>query len=54
MRCISRLKFLRFYDNSILPGTKMDGQERKPSFGFYDNSILPGTKMSNQPFNLKF
>ena len=43
-----------FYDNSILPGTKISNETSAESSGFYDNSILPGTKMSNQPFNLKF
>ena len=34
-----------FYDNSILPGTKIKGQRVKKYEGFYDNSILPGTKI---------
>ncbi len=43
-----------FYDNSILPGTKIVVESDLVLSVFYDNSILPGTKMSNQPFNLKF
>ena len=35
----------RFYDNSILPGTKiLLGSDICPKM-FYDNSILPGTKI---------
>ena len=34
-----------FYDNSILPGTKMIFRCSQPIFQFYDNSILPGTKI---------
>ena len=35
----------QFYDNSILPGTKMNADTSKYFDGFYDNSILPGTKI---------
>ena len=34
-----------FYDNSILPGTKIDYSEHTIIHPFYDNSILPGTKI---------
>ena len=34
-----------FYDNSILPGTKIGGWNGFGGNGFYDNSILPGTKI---------
>ena len=35
----------KFYDNSILSGTKMDSSEQAEGFLFYDNSILSGTKI---------
>ena len=37
----------QFYDNSILPGTKIGILVYPGAFWFYDNSILPGTKICN-------
>ncbi len=37
-------RMLRFYDNSILPGTKTGARVLMRMKKFYDNSILPGTK----------
>ena len=34
-----------FYDNSILPGTKIVSLSFSSHSMFYDNSILPGTKI---------
>ena len=34
-----------FYDNSILPGTKIIDTSDADTLKFYDNSILPGTKI---------
>ena len=34
-----------FYDNSILPGTKIYKYSKEWLDQFYDNSILPGTKI---------
>ena len=36
-----------FYDNSILPGTKIAVRVALYFARFYDNSILPGTKIYN-------
>ncbi len=38
----------RFYDNSILSGTKIRLDTRSNYAVFYDNSILSGTKISNR------
>ena len=35
----------QFYDNSILPGTKISEAWTIPVKPFYDNSILSGTKI---------
>ena len=34
----------RFYDDSILPGTKTTATKKDQAMMFYDDSILPGTK----------
>ena len=39
------LLLLLFYDNSILPGTKIQVIQHREITLFYDNSILPGTKI---------
>ena len=36
----------QFYDNSILPGTKIHALHELICNWFYDNSILPGTKIN--------
>ena len=36
----------QFYDNSILPGTKISEAWTIPVKPFYDNSILSGTKIA--------
>ena len=36
-----------FYDNSILPGTKIIDTSDADTLKFYDNSILPGTKIDS-------
>ena len=38
-------KTVVFYDNSILPGTKIFLRSLFRVLRFYDNSILPGTKI---------
>ena len=40
-----------FYDNSILPGTKIFSAFHRTAIRFYDNSILPGTKMVSEIAN---
>lgn len=44
------VRFLQFYDDSILSGTKTVMQWGAPWKLFYDDSILPGTKTSNHFF----
>ena len=35
---------IKFYDDSILPGTKTQESIEELADAFYDDSILPGTK----------
>ena len=41
----------RFYDDSILPGTKTDFLNKYIDYVFYDDSILPGTKTTDDLIN---
>ena len=48
---VSSSSISRFYDDSILPGTKTCLKICTGRKKFYDDSILPGTKTSNHIFS---
>ena len=43
-----------FYDNLILPGTKITNSRYKADDKFYDNLILPGTKIPGFEYETEF
>ena len=52
MLLLEPIPFL-FYDNSILPGTKIEDTTLDIDGRFYDNSILPGTKIIITSFDIE-
>ena len=47
------MPYPRFYDDSILSGTKTETPLYNKILSFYDDSILSGTKTSNTTFYIK-